>query len=157
MKTYNWDEQLKIGKQGEIFVDNFFSERYNIEAVSLQTELTKGIDRVYIRKQDGKVFNVEIKTDSMASITGNMFAEFTVIYNTGREVNGWVRKSVADILIYYLPNLAVYCFDRVKLSEHILFNLDKYRKTKCYNAKLYSIGALVPLTEIEHLSTKYTL
>lgn len=157
MKTYNFNQQLNIGKSGEEFVDKFFSNRYDIEEVSLEIELKNGIDRIYTRKTDGKVFNVEIKTDIMAVKTGNMFAELLVTHFNGKIVDGWIEKSKADMLLYYLPNKAIYCFPLEKLKKFVVDNQHRYRVKNCQNKTLYSTGLLIPLKDIEGLSTYYAI
>lgn len=106
-KDYNFKEDYARGLEGEVFLDDFFSRQYpDIEIQEATPEQQRlGIDRVF--DNGNRQWGVEYKTDYIAENSGNIFLEMTVNHYPNPKL-GWAVGSQADILIYYIPKVAVY-------------------------------------------------
>lgn len=108
-RTYEFNEQFKIGLRGERFLDRFFGLFYSVtEATRDQQRI--GIDRFltslyrdrdYLMSAPADGLPVEYKTDAIAHKTGNAFIE-TISVDTD-DKGGWVSTSQSHFLIYYIP------------------------------------------------------
>lgn len=148
---YGFKEQLTKGQQSEAELDSFFAQWYTIEPVTMEQQ-RQGIDRVFTRKDNGHVFDIEYKTDWTASKTGNAFVE-TVSVDTANKP-GWAHSSQADYLIYYVPGddlVYVIAFANLRARLHCWQNLPlRTIPNRGYN----TIGRLVPLREFERIATQ---
>ena len=74
-KQYDFETQLKIGQEGETFLDQWLSPTYKVLNVSEDIKYQQsGIDRV-VTRSDGSVITIEYKFDIAAKRTGNLFFE----------------------------------------------------------------------------------
>lgn len=146
---YTFDTQLSKGQASEQELDKFFSEWYDIAPVNMDTQ-RQGIDRIFTRKDNGRVSKVEYKTDWTASKTHNAFVETVSVDTTNKP--GWAHSSQADYLIYYVPGddlIYIIAFTRLRS------NLSRWRTypTKRIPNKGYNTtGILVPLREFERIA-----
>lgn len=146
MKIYDFNEQDRIGKNGEEVVIEYFKTnlKKEIEVVrDLRQYQIQGID--FIVKDSGATF--EVKTDTR--IHDNIFIETinSVRYNT----LGWINTIVADWIAFYKVNQnKIYMINTLELKK--LFHLGKFG-LECYaipkhtkNKKLdYGIGTSIDL------------
>lgn len=148
---YDFDERLEVGKAGEEFLDKELSTWFLIKDVTLDEELKLGIDRRFTRLSDNKELLVEYKTDNQQALTGNFFIELSVHYDSGGEVLGWAKKTVADVILYLVPERAIYVFSGPKMKEH---DFSVFREARAYNKGWHSLGALVPEEDMQPFTIK---
>ncbi|MCA9749198.1 MAG: hypothetical protein KC414_08830 [Romboutsia sp.] len=144
----DFTNDLSRGKIGENKLDNFFNSKYYIEAVSIDTEIDCGYDRIFTRKSDGKKLTVEYKTDYMTLQTGNLFLEEDVFtYTSQNHKPGWIYHSQADIIIYFIePIILVMRREPLLAFFHKYYN--DYRTVKTKNDVNEASGLLVPYFDI---------
>lgn len=152
-KDYNFKEDYARGLEGEEFLDDFFARQYSeitITPVNIDTQ-RNGVDRIFSNEQ--RTWNVEYKTDYIAEKTQNIFLEMTVNHYPTPKL-GWVVGSQADILIYYIPKVAVYSIPfsllRTQLDTWVTqlgwrLVINNRRKKNQYSA----YGMLLPLWRLE--------
>jgi hypothetical protein len=142
---YNFEEQLELGKRGEEVLDTIFREDYFIQTGDSLQRL--GIDRIFIR-EDSMTYTVEYKTDFIAHRTGNAYVEIWTDRDNRKP--GWLLKSKAQILIYYIPGSnRVVMLDMSVLKRKILKRRKLYKTVTCKNETFTGEGLLVPLTDID--------
>ena len=149
-KTYNFKQQLKIGKKGEHILDIFFKNKFHIKQVSLQTELEEGIDRIFINKKSGKKFSVEYKRDDMALKTGNLFIE--TLSNSSNGKLGWIFWSQSYRVMILVGGI-IYSLKTEELREYIKKEGDRYKERSCKNKTYYSVGKLMPIKDLVKLKS----
>lgn len=138
---------LKRGENGERFLDEFFSGKFDIYPANRRQQ-RQGIDRVFVSKETGRTLLVEYKTDYQAHRTGNSFLETVSVDTEGKK--GWIYTAKADYLLYLVvKDLLVYVFKFEDLRRLFPVWLKKYRIGKAVNKGYDSHGLLVPLTEFE--------
>lgn len=98
--SYDLRTKLAEGERWERTLDAHFAPRYHIARVS-RADQFRGIDRRFTCRKSGSVFTVEYKSDATAARTKNAFVETVSVDTTGAP--GWVRKSEAQVLVYYVP------------------------------------------------------
>lgn len=151
MTVYNFATQLQRGEHYEAELDRFFSTWYDIRKVDREQQ-RRGIDRIFTRKDNGVVYQIEYKSDLTASKTGNAFVE-TVSVDTANKP-GWAHSSQADYLIYYLPkDLLIYVIAFTELRKQ-LSRWCAYRSRRIPNNGYHTVGLLVPLDEFEQIATQ---
>lgn len=149
---YDFNQQLKLGKNFESHLDAFFTKWYSISPVDLQIEINDGIDRIFSR--NGKQFKIEYKTDFKAALTGNAYIELSVDSDNGRSKLGWAAGSKADYIIYAVVDYAdcisqIYVLDNFMLKNHLDKWKGQYRHVTCQNNGYHSKGVLVPISVLE--------
>lgn len=97
---HNFDDSQAKGKPGEDELDRLFSRVYEIHKVT-RSQQRNEIDRVFIRRDTRMEYTIEYKCDFKAEETGNAFIETVSVSTSGAP--GWVLKSHAQWLVYYLP------------------------------------------------------
>jgi len=95
--TYNYQEQLAIGKAAEALLDAYFSRWYAIEVIPHEIEMQIHSDRLFIDPYDRQVI-VEYKADYIGHKSGNIFIE-TMHFD---RLRGWVYQTQADVLVYWV-------------------------------------------------------
>lgn len=148
---YGFKEQLTKGQQSEAELDRFFSQWYAITPVSMELQ-RQGIDRIFTRKDNGHIFNIEYKTDWTAGKTHNAFVETVSVDATNKP--GWAHSSRADYLIYYVPGddlVYVIAFANLRARLHCW---QEYPIRSIPNNGYNTIGLLVPLCEFERIATQ---
>ena len=155
-KVYKFNEQLKIGKEGEAKLDKFFKEELGMEIVNAtkEEELESGFDRIF--HKNGRQCYIEYKTDEKALHTGNIFIETLSVSTTNKK--GWVLTSKA-YRVAILVGSHIYLLKIEDLRNHIITEGDKYRLAKSKNDTYYSEGRLLPITKLKKLKSfkEYTL
>lgn len=158
-KRHRFAEKLEKAKRHENALDKLFAPFFDIEAVSVSTEIKHGVDRVF-RGAAGIPFTVEYKADSMAKRTGNIFVEtWSQWRGEGkRNVRGWAHTCTADVLITYVPGLTII----VTSPGAVRYMLDdwqsRFRRRTAVNENergkvIYSgVGILVPLDEFRRIA-----
>lgn len=150
MSTYQFDKQLSVGEHGEGRLDAFFAQWFVIRVATRQ-EQRRGIDRIFTRHADGRVYAIEYKTDHTAGKTGNAFVE-TVSVDTANKP-GWASRSEADLLIYYVPeDRLIYVIDFSHLRAHLPVWKKRYPQRSIPNQGYHTHGILVPLKEFEQIA-----
>ncbi len=148
--VYDFKRQLRQGEAYEHHLDALFAKEYAIVPVTRE-EQRCGLDRIFTRRSDGKVFTVEYKADSRAGRTGNAFIETVSVDTTNKP--GWATSSQADILIYLItaPE-TIYCIQLSKLRAKLASWQRKYRQVAVNNDGYRTLGLLVPLHELEAIA-----
>ena len=145
--TYTFDAQKARGDAGEQFLDRWFAAKYEIRLATRQ-EQRRGIDRIFTRRQTGKRFTVEYKTDYKAAQTGNAFVETVSVDTAGKA--GWAYSSQADYLLYYIPgNDLIYVLALEVLRWELPRWVREYPLRAAQNEGYATHGVLVPLHEFE--------
>ncbi len=153
MTVHEFNESYKEGKKGEAFLDDFFRRTYPdtfISGVDRDHE-RRGIDRIF--DNGTKQFKVEYKTDYMTAKTGNIFLELSVNHYP-KTKQGWTTGSQADILVYYIPDVAVYMLSfsllRKKLDDYYMTLQRKVVWNKGFDGNNFSTyGLLLPVRQFE--------
>ncbi len=148
-KIYGFEEKLTQGQHCEQIVKSFLESEWRCHVDDVPQLLQRhGIDFI-VTTPIGLSFSVEVKSDFTAAKTGNAYIETSV-----GEKPGWIYKSVAQKLFYYVPPSGVmFCLDmdaakqRVKVWEKI------FEKRKVQNPTYEAEGLLVALDELEFLAT----
>lgn len=148
MITYNFNDKLKQGEDGESWLDTFFAPYYNIRATPNLQHL--GIDRIFTDDK-GVVSTIEYKNDTTANATGNAFIELVSNDITGKL--GWAFTCQADYIIYRVVGGNIY---RLKPSaiRGQLREWNKYERRVIKNKDYCSVGLLVPLAELDYIKVK---
>lgn len=102
--AYCFSTQLKKGEDAEGVLDRHFGKFYFIENVDARAQRW-GIDRIWWTRAMTDRRSVQYKADWTATRTGNVFIE-TVSVDSNNTA-GWAYTSVAQLLVYYLPNSGV--------------------------------------------------
>lgn len=144
--VYDFDEQLKKGKEAEKFLDGLFSKLgFYIEKISVEEEKKFGFDRIFTSIQRSTRFSVEYKTDFQSEKTGNAFIEIDSV-----SVNdGWALRTLAQVLIYYVPYKEIYIVSPTIMKKHLHEWYLKYPTVYSQNKTYASKGILVPLAELQ--------
>lgn len=149
LAVYDFNTQLTKGEKAELELDAHFRNEFQVHRVSDEQQ-RNGLDRVFIQHVRGrkKAWLVEYKADWAASKTGNAFVETVSIDRDNKP--GWAYTSMADYLMYYLPNdLLIYIFTLKKLRAKLAGWLKNYPTRKIPNQGYSTVGVLVPLYEFE--------
>ena len=145
----DFTNDLGRGKIGENKLDEYFSSKYHIESVSIDTEIDCGYDRIFTRKSDGKTFTVEYKTDYMTLQTGNLFFETDVFtFEKQSHKKGWLYHSQADIIIYFMEPI-ILVMRREPLLAFFHKHYKNYKTAKTKNDVNEATGLLVPYFDIK--------
>lgn len=149
--VYDFQTQLRLGKLVEKALDDYFSTKYQVEAVTLKTEIDCGYDRVF--HVPGRSILVEYKADFKSARTGNAYVELEVI-SQNRTKGGWANHSIADIIVYAVIGgnaeiTSIYNIDREKMQATLPQWSENFRTVECMNDGWKSTGLLVPLTELK--------
>lgn len=147
-QVYCFNERLECGEVYERFLDEFFSDRFDIYPATRRQQ-RQGIDRIFVNRKTGKVLKVEYKTDFQAHRTGNAFLEV----DTANK-KGWVYTSKADYLLYFVvEDLLIYAIPFATLRKVFPAWLKRYETRKVasegYFEHYFTQGVLVPLAELE--------
>lgn len=147
---YDFQTQLALGKKIESDLDTLFSQWYQIEEVTIESEINFGYDRIFSR--NGKRQAIEYKADFKSLSTGNAYVELEVVSQNSKK-NGWAVHSQADVIAYALVNgqsIKEVCnINPIKLKEALPSWREEYRKVQCNNKGWYSVGLLVPIRIIK--------
>lgn len=150
---YKFDKQFKKGEKGENKLDKLFQERFHIYSVPIELQ-KKGLDRLFIRKDDIKVFKIEYKTDFLSSHTGNAFIETCSIFrNRVCKTKGWAYTSHADYIIYYIVgDEIVYIVPTDVIKDNVNIWKDKFGEKSARNRDYVTKGVPLPLTIFEKMA-----
>lgn len=148
--VYDFGERLAAGEKAERVIDECFARWFDIAPVSM-TDQRRGIDRQYMRRDNGCVYAIEYKTDWTAGRTGNAFVE-TVSVDTQNKP-GWVYTTQADYVLYYVPgDELIYVLDVSIMRCHLRRWANQYRAVTVQNQGYCTKGVLVPLREFEEIA-----
>ncbi|MEZ4707311.1 MAG: hypothetical protein R3A44_08910 [Caldilineaceae bacterium] len=151
--TYQMQAQLLKGEEAERQLDTHFADRFLITPATRQ-EQRQGIDRIFTKRDTGRQYKIEYKTDWTAGRTGNAFVE-TVSVDT-MNVLGWVYTSLAQWLIYFVPARRQIFIVRVEtLRAQIETWIAQFGPEKAIpNDDYFTWGVPVPLAEFEKCCQK---
>lgn len=145
--VYDMNTQLKIGQEGEAFLDQLFRGRYKIHKPT-----TRAIDRIFRCRRTGRVLTIEYKTDLAAAGTGNAFLE--VVSVDTQEKPGWALTSPAHLLVYYVPGpMLIYVAPMQTVKQLVPLWRSRYPVAASQNKTYSSRGILVPLEELARVSS----
>lgn len=151
MTIHNFGKSLKVGKAAESYLDSVFSKWYEISPVSLKQEKRDGIDRIFKCRETKTRWSVEYKTDSRAMGTGNAFIE--IVSNDTTGASGWAMKSLAQLLIYYIPQVQLVYVANMNLIKYYLPEwIERYGIASSKNETYTTFGILVPLDILNGIS-----
>lgn len=141
-KIFGFHEQLKVGQEGELFLDTVFSKNFKITEIKELQAL--GIDRIFENKKTRFRTSVEYKTCKRAQETGNLFVE--TVSNTTSEKLGWGYTCTAQVLIWFIPGLRTICMlDTLKLRNCLPNWIKLYETKTCRNPNYNGLGVLIPV------------
>lgn len=149
----SFEEQERIGYKGEVILDKWLSQYYNITDVSKDPNYkTLGIDRILERNSNR--FLVEYKFDKKAQRTKRLFFE-TVAVDLDN-TPGWSFTSVADYWIYLLPTNEVIVLSpskfRLLVWQYRNTFIEKTISNQGYFEKYNTKGVCVPLELVRKIS-----
>lgn len=149
---YDFKDQLKIGAEGEAFLDEFFDRAYEITPATSE-EQRLGIDRHFVNRETGNKLTVEYKTDEKAQKYHNAFVETISVDQRGK--SDWAYTSHADRLIYYVVgDELIYVLHFIDLRKRLPEWAAKYPTGRAKNKGYWTYGLLVPLHEFERCAVR---
>ena len=147
---YDFSGRDKLGKIGEAVCQEYLkacSWVENVKSVRSDKEYqNKDID-IVVTSKDGKVCNIEVKTDSY--ISGNMFYE--TISNNITNQQGCFETSESDYIFYYFIHpeyRKIYVFKTKELREWVHKNKNRYKLKQVFNYTFCSLGYAIPLVDL---------
>lgn len=150
---YSFEKQLKQGKKHEMFLDDYFRDRFEIEEASMDEERL-GIDRYFIDRRNGRRYAIQYKADKTAARTGNAFVETVSV--DSNNTPGWAHTCTADFIIYYVVGCGpAYVIRPDEIRERLSHWQRAYRERRIPNDGYHTVGLLVPLDEFERVA--YTI
>lgn len=117
---------------GENAIDEFLRERGNDIELAPPELQYYGVDRICVNEVGGLPYylSLEYKTDYRAFTSGNLFIETQIRERNGLLSPGWLRKSVAQLIVFYLPQMRRLIFvDTNELREYIFCYGMKFRQS----------------------------
>lgn len=149
-RYYDFEAQKIVGKEGELFLDQWLSPCYKLLNVSNDVKYQKsGIDRV-VSRLNGSIITIEYKLDIAAKRTGNIFFETTS--NDKKMTPGWGWSSQADYWIFLIPEQEILVFKPGKLRG-LIWELQKSVKQRSIPNKGYNtIGYPIPLIQAREVA-----
>lgn len=152
MKSYDMRQQLKQGESAERFLDSYFQDEFIIRPATRQQQRT-GIDRIYTRRKDGRVWKIEYKADKTAARTGNAFVETVSVDTAGKP--GWAYTCQSDYILYYIVGVGpLYILRPKDIQGKIQKWRRQYPERRIPNGSYHTVGLLVPLDEFERLAVQ---
>ena len=151
--TYQMQVQLSKGEEAERQLDHHFADRFLIAPATRQ-EQRQGIDRIFTKRDTGRNYTIEYKTDWTAGRTGNAFIETVSV--DSMNVLGWVYTSLAQWLIYFVPARQQLFIVRVEMVRaHVEEWIERFGPEKAIpNDGYFTWGVPVPLAEFERCCQK---
>lgn len=154
-KIFDFKEQLALGEKYEDILDSHFSRWYDIEPAEREIQRL-GVDRIFVANATSRRTSVEYKTDIRAEFTGNFFIEVVSVApksNFGQKKMGWAITSVAQMLVYYLPQTKMILSCSMQdLKDKVPSWSKQYPTGRAQNETYYGVGIKVPVSEIVELS-----
>lgn len=155
--TYSFNTQYRKGNDAERFIYEQFQGRFSvIPAPSYLQE--QGVDFTFTDLVNHQVYTVELKTDTKAAVTGNVFIETVSVDRPGEPpIPGWIHSSTADWLLYYLPNtmpsrILRISFDRLR-DAFSTWNYSQRRiPNKSNRGDYHTVGMIVPLEKLNQIA-----
>lgn len=119
---HEFREAVARGALGEMAIDRFLEGRGCVLEEAPSDLQYYGVDRICIQEIGGlPVYrSLEYKTDHRAADTGNLFIETQIRERDGSITPGWLRKTVAQVIVFYLPQTRRIIFmEAIELREWI--------------------------------------
>lgn len=146
MKTYSFESQNILGKQGEVILDQWISKKYKVTDVSNSSHFRERcIDRV-IERSDGTMFFAEYKFDKAARRTKNIF--FETVSVDSQNIPGWGWKTQADYLIILVPDQELLIFRPDSLRALLWENRHSVEEKSVANVGYRTIGYPIALAKV---------
>lgn len=171
--TQNFDKQNKIAKIGEdivkksieaLYLDITFPKKFQkvIDVSEDKEYQDKDIDILILtRINPGRVESTqsfEIKTDLRTASTGNLFIETVTKRDSGKETIGWINKTTADYLLYYVPQDNVfYNINMDAIRKFIKEKHPKYVETYNKKEKAKNCGYLISIQKIQDYDEDFSI
>ena len=154
MKTYNFDTQLKLGQGYEKDIFEHLKKDNWIIDIGDRSFQQQGIDCI-ISKGD-LTYSIEIKSDTRASKTGNLFIETISVDRQNKK--GWAYTTQSDFIFYYLPiDLIVYILSSKWVKASVKKWESIYPKRTIKNQGYNTVGLLIPLWFFEENNNGQTV
>ena len=148
---FDFEEQLAIGKKGELLVKNYYESQKTDEGKikfivrdAREEEQKKGADFFIINNELGSRY-IEVKTDTRAEDTGNVALEIQIVYGDAKYGIGCAMKTFPDYLFYWIyPTNEVLYWNPQKINPFIIDWLqDNPRIVETENKNFFSRSLLV--------------
>lgn len=150
--VHDFKEKLAESQETSKILDDHFSNEFFILPTPLDLD-KRGVDRVYIDKEDMKPYTVEYKQDSRCKDTGNAFVEICSVYREECEKQGWAHTCCADYLLYHdVCNNVVYIIPVESMRGVLAGWISSYGRGRAYNKGYHSVGVLVPMQEFTKIA-----
>ncbi len=147
--------QFKSGMKVETFLDQYFSNEFEITPTTKYQERTLCLgDRIY--KKDSTIFFVEYKSGIQTHYTGNIFLETISVDKPCKP--GWVYTCQADFILYaILLDGLILVFKPNNLRQQIADLKRKFPEkptSKAQNKGYNTHGVIIPLDYAKSLAQK---
>ena len=153
---FDFEEQLAIGKKGELLVKNYYESQKTDEGKikfivrdARKEEQLKGADFFILNNELGTRY-VEVKTDTRAEETANVALEIQVVYRDTKTI-GCALKTFPDFLFYWIyPTNQLLYWTPDALIPYIIDWIieDKYRIVDAENKNFFSRSLIVPIEDV---------
>lgn len=155
--TITDSHQFKSGKDVERFLDEYFSNDFEITQTSARQERTLYLgDRIFKHRKTGRKYFVEYKSGIQTFYTGNIFLETISVDSENKP--GWLYTCKANFLLYAtLLNGFILLFIPKLLREQISQLRRRYPEkatSKGQNEGYNTHGLVVPLNDAKELASK---
>jgi hypothetical protein len=143
MTDETFKEALERGEKYEALLDEYYNKKgFEVKAPEQLQYL--GADRLFKTKYCR--FLVEYKADETAGKTGNFFIE--IWSDIEQEKPGWACTSLAQVLIYYIPDWKTAFWLNMAAIRFALPMLNKTCQKKDCHIDFHSQGLLVPINSL---------
>jgi len=154
MTVYDFKEQLKRGQGQERVIADFLRSRGWKVRMAEMADQKLGKDMWLEVSMFPGAISVEVKSDSLAHKTNNMFVETVSVgrYHGGEfrvEKRGWLYTTEAEYLIYHVVKSgAIMVFEPEALRRFVEERPGTYRSVDVRNRGYSGRGLLVPIADI---------
>jgi hypothetical protein len=152
---FDFDEQLAIGKQGEVLVRKYYESQKDdgktkfIVRDARKEEQQKGADFFILNNELGTRY-IEVKTDTQAVDTKNVALEIQMVYGDTKKI-GCSLKTFADYLFYWIhPTNELLYWNPEELVPYIIDWIieGKYKTIIAENKNFFSRNLIVPISDL---------
>lgn len=163
MTNFNYEEKLREGAAAEDIAARFLARHKAVASVedvrAARAWQQRDVD-YRVRMTDGKVLNVEVKSDRWIGTTGNLLVEVCNLHFTGergRAVRaGWTYFSQAYWLLLWCPtNARLYSLTMGALHKGLqrcvsAIGMQTQLSASVTEGRWMTVNALVPLHYVAH-------
>ena len=139
-----FERQLAKGKVGEGLVCQYLQNKgWEVEDTTENPAyFKKDID--FLVKKDNLNMAIEVKTEAKMNQTGNMYIEDKLVYEDGREADGWWHYCEADYMWHVNPaTQTAFVYRADEMKKYITWHYCRY--ARCNDGFKEVYGYLVPV------------